>query len=65
MTTDQVRKLISLVNVLAEAEREYVRCKIQYTSIGRRKGWEHRLRKAKHEFLDFVEEIKEDMPHDY
>ncbi|QQP96519.1 hypothetical protein [Lysobacter enzymogenes] len=57
MTPDQARRLQGLINVQAEAEREYVRAKLRYSSTGRKDGWSKRLKDARAAVKSFIAEL--------
>ncbi len=59
MTEEQARRLTALINVQAEAEREYVRSKLRFTSHGRRDAWQGKLERARRAVREFVQQVVE------
>lgn len=59
MTKDEAKKLGALTNVLVEAEREYLRAKLRYSSVGRRDAWGFKVKAARAEWNAYVAKLQE------
>ena len=59
LTKDQAKKLGALTNVLVEAEREYLRSKLRFSSYGRRAGWADKVKAARAEWNAYVAQLQE------
>ena len=58
MTKDQAKRLSALTNVIVEAEREYLRAKLKYSSIGRRDKWSLKVKDARKEFNQYLDRLQ-------
>lgn len=59
MTEEQARRLMALISVQAEAEREYVRSKLRFTSYGHRAVWQGKLERARRAVRELVQQVVE------
>lgn len=58
MTKDQAGRLLALTNVLVEAEREYLRAKLRYSSTGRRDKWSLKVKDARKELNQYIDRLQ-------